>query len=66
VVIAPLTTASKSYPFRVPCRFRGKPGSVAIDQLRTVDKSRLLKRLGVLDKPTQKEVLQRLAEFFAP
>ncbi|MGH8866355.1 MAG: type II toxin-antitoxin system PemK/MazF family toxin [Burkholderiales bacterium] len=66
VVVAPMTTTSKSYPFRVPCTFQGTTGSIALDQLRAVDKSRLGKLLGLLDQPTQQVVLERLAEFFAP
>ena len=61
-----MTTTSKPYPFRVSCTFQGTPGSIALDQLRAVDKSRLVKLLGVLDQPTQQAVLKCLAEFFAP
>jgi len=66
VIVAPMTTTSKPYPFRVPCTFQGTAGSIALDQLRAVDKSRLVKLLGVLDQPTQEAVLKCLAEFFAP
>ena len=66
VVVAPMTTTSKAYPFRVPCTFQGTTGSIALDQLRAVDKSRLGRLLGTLDPPTQAVVLERLAEFFAP
>jgi mRNA interferase MazF len=54
------------YPTRVPVRFKGKPGQVVLDQIRTVDKSRLVKRLGKLDETTRAHVLALLAELFAP
>src|SRR5215208_3087250 len=47
-IVAPLTTGGQAYPFRVPSRFAGKAGRVALDQLRTVDRERLRKRIGVL------------------
>ncbi len=66
VIIAPLTTAGRAYPSRVPCRFKGKDGQVVLDQIRTVDKSRLIQRLGRLDRTTSGEVLDKLQEMFAP
>jgi mRNA interferase MazF len=66
VVVAPLTTAGQSYPSRVPVRFEGKDGQVVIDQLRTVDKTRLAKRLGALGPEEAAAVLDVLREFFAP
>lgn len=66
VIIAPMTTGGQPYPWRVPCRFRGKAGAVAVDQLRTVDRERLTDRLGVLPEATVTVVLERLTEFFAP
>ena len=65
VIVAPMTTKGRSYPTRVPCEFDGKEGQVVLDQLRTVDKTRLVKRLGKVDQQTQKKVLQILAEMFA-
>lgn len=65
VMIAPMTTRGRKYPTRVPCAFQGKSGDVVLDQLRTVDKSRLVKRLGALDAPTCDAVLATLAEMFA-
>lgn len=64
-IIAPMTTKGRPYPTRVPCRFEGKEGHIVLDQLRTVDKVRLVRRLGQLSKPTQKTVLATLAEMFA-
>jgi mRNA interferase MazF len=65
VIIAPMTTQGRPYPTRVPCRFQGKEGQIVLDQLRTVDKARLAKRLGRLSLPTQQHVLAALAEMFA-
>lgn len=66
VIVAPLTTASHSYPFRVPCQFENKRGQVVLDQLRTVDRERLIRRLGKLSVPTFEKVLSLLREMFAP
>ena len=65
VIIAPLTTQGKTYPTRVVCHFQGKDGLIILDQLRTVDKVRLVKQLGRLAVPEQQAVLQILAEMFA-
>ncbi|HMN30442.1 MAG TPA: type II toxin-antitoxin system PemK/MazF family toxin [Caldilineaceae bacterium] len=64
-IIAPMTTQGKAYPTRVSCQFEGKSGWVVLDQLRTVDKVRLVKRLGRLNSAEQKAVLATLAEMFA-
>ena len=66
VIVAPMTTKGKNYPTRVNCSFEGKHGQVVIDQLRTVDKSRLVKKLGVISQEAQSNVLSILAEMFAP
>jgi mRNA interferase MazF len=67
VIIAPMTTGGKLYPTRVECEFEGKQGKIVLDQLRTIDKSRLVKKLGQISDPhTQAEVLRVLAEMFAP
>lgn len=65
VIVAPMTTAGRSYPWRVPCRFQRRPGFVALDQLRTVDTERLVRRLGRLSPEATTTVLQRLQEMFA-
>jgi mRNA interferase MazF len=65
VIVAPMTTKGKVYPTRVECKFEGKMGQVVLDQLRTVDRRRLVKRLGRIEKKTQEEILTRLAEMFA-
>jgi mRNA interferase MazF len=66
VIIAPMTTKGRDYPTRVLCTFKGKNGQVVLDQVRTVDKSRLIQKLGRIDKQTQEDVLSVLAELFAP
>ena len=66
VIVAPMTTAGQPYPWRVPCRFRRRAGVVAIDQLRTVDRERLVERAGKLPEATVAAVLAKLAELFAP
>lgn len=65
-IVAPLTTGSHAYPFRVACRFQGKDGHVVLDQLRTIDGSRMAKRLGALTEVTQAKVLDVLQALFAP
>ncbi|MBI3807010.1 MAG: type II toxin-antitoxin system PemK/MazF family toxin [Nitrospirae bacterium] len=65
VIVAPMTTKGRPYPTRVPVKFQGKSGQVVLDQLRTVDKSRLVKRLGRLNQTTTTRVLALLAEMFA-
>lgn len=65
VIVAPMTTKGRGYPTRVPCRFQGKRGQVVLDQLRTLDKIRLVKRLGRLGPAVQEQVLATLAEMFA-
>ena len=64
-IIAPMTTKGGSYPSRVECEFEGKNGQVVLDQLRTVDKKRLVKKMGSIDKKTQQSILLILAEMFA-
>ena len=66
VIIAPLTGSTTVWGFRVPCRFQGKVGSVALDQLRTADQQRLIRPLGRLSPAVQRRVLEVLQEMFAP
>lgn len=65
-IIAPLTTGGHPYPFRLPCRFGGKAGYIVVDQIRTVDHERLLRRLGRLAPATLGRALSVLQEMFAP
>ncbi len=66
VVIAPMTTRGRKYPTRVACEFQGTQGQIVLDQIRTVDKSRLLRKFGRLDSRTQRNVLAVLQEMFSP
>ena len=65
-IVAPLTAGSHLYPFRVPCRFQGRAGHIVLDQLRTVDRERLVRRLGKLSPSTLGRALAILQETFAP
>jgi mRNA interferase MazF len=66
VIIAPMTTKGRDYPTRVPCTFKRKSGQIVLDQIRTVDKIRLIKKLGSIDVDSQEKVFSTLAEMFAP
>jgi len=65
VIVAPMTTKGRSYPSRVPCSFQGKNGQIVLDQIRTIDKERLVKKLGVVSKTAQMKTLDVLQEMFA-
>jgi mRNA interferase MazF len=65
VIVAPMTTRGHPYPSRITCRFQDKDGFIVLDQLRTVDRVRLVRRLGHISAPVQKDVLAALAEMFA-
>jgi len=65
VIVAPMTTRGFDYPCRIRCRFRRKSGLILLDQIRTVDQSRLVKYLGILDESTQKNLCSCLQEMFA-
>lgn len=65
VIIAPMTTRRRNYPTRVSCTFQGKKGQVVLDQIRTVDKTRLVKKLGTISKQAQKSILSILQQMFA-
>ena len=65
VIVAPMTTKGRDYPTRVSCRFRNKHGQVVLDQIRTIDKSRLVTKLGRIDGRTQQRVLAVLGEMFS-
>src|SRR5919202_1863320 len=64
VIVAPMTTKGAPYPTRVACKFKGKQGQVVLDQIRTVDKARLVRRLGKIDKHTQEHVVKILGGKF--
>lgn len=65
-IVAPMTTKGRDYPTRVGCSFNGKDGQVVLDQIRTIDKSRLVHKLGEIDQKTKEDVLAVIAEIFAP
>lgn len=64
-IVAPMKTGGRPYPWRIPCHFAGRSGFVALDQIRTVDARRLIRRLGPLPDATMREVLRALQEMFA-
>lgn len=65
VIIAPMTTKGRTYPTRVACQFQGKDGQIVLDQIRTIDKTRLVKKIGQISQDEQVAVLDTLAEIFA-
>lgn len=65
VIIAPMTTKGRKYPTRIPCTFQGKKGQIVLDQIRTVDQKRLVKKLGIISKVTQDKTLNVMQEIFA-
>jgi mRNA interferase MazF len=66
VIVAPMTSKGRKYPTRVSCTFQGIQGQIILDQIRTVDKRRLIKRLGKISPQAQDYVLDALSEIFAP
>lgn len=66
VIVAPMTTVKRSYPTRVAVRFQGKSGQIALDQLRSVDRQRLLQRLGTISPSAALETSAKLVEIFIP
>ena len=64
-IVAPMTSGGHTYPFRVPCRFQSRSGHVVLDQIRTIDRSRLIQRLGRLSSVAIHKSLQVLQEMFA-
>jgi len=66
VIVAPMTAVGRNYPTRVPCRFQHKNGQIVLDQIRTVDSARLVRKLGKLGQRSADKVLSVLAEMFAP
>jgi len=66
MIVAPMTTGSRPAAFRIPVTFQGKTGLIVLDQVRTLDRARLVKRLGALRAPTLTTTLQTLQAMFAP
>jgi mRNA interferase MazF len=65
VIVAPMTTMGKDYPTRVSCEFQGKKGQIVLDQIRTIDQSRLIKKIGTMDPQIQAEIISILQSLFA-
>jgi mRNA interferase MazF len=65
VIIAPMTTKTRAYPTRVDLSFQSKKGQVVLEQIRTIDKTRLVKELGTLSTSTAKKVVEKIEEMFA-
>jgi len=65
IIVAPMTTAGKDYPTRVRCTFKRKKGKIVLDQIRTIDKTRIIKKLGTIGPKTQLEVISVLQQLFA-
>jgi len=65
VIVAPMTTAQRPYPSRVSTRFAGRDAQVVLDQIRTIDKSRLVRRLGRLTDEACRETADGLVAMFA-
>jgi mRNA interferase MazF len=65
VIVAPMITAGKDYPTRVSCTFKKKKGQIVLDQIRTIDKTRLVKKLGTIDPGTQLKVITILQRLFS-
>ena len=65
VIVAPMTTKGRNYPTRVSCRFKNKNGQIVLDQIRTIDKGRLVANIGKLNRRSAKKVLSVIAEMFA-
>lgn len=66
VIVAPMTTKGRDYLTRVNLTFQSKKGQIVLDQIRTIDKSRLVKCLGKINKNSAQKVLEVLGEMFAP
>ena len=65
VIVAPMTTVMRAYPTRVPVRFQGKRGQVALDQLRAIDRQRLVRKLGTISASTAEAASTTLLEMFS-
>lgn len=65
IIMAPMTSNNKEYPTRVSCKFRKKTGQIVLDQIQTIDKSRLIRRLGTIDSKAQLDVVSVFQRMFA-
>lgn len=65
IIVAPMTTAGRDYPTRVKCKFQNRDGEIVLDQIRTIDKSRLVKKMGQISEQEAEQVLIVLSEMFS-
>jgi len=65
IIVAPLTSKLRNYPTRISCKVEGKQGQIVLDQIRTIDRTRLIKKIATLNKTTQTKVLTILKEMFS-
>src|SRR5659263_487190 len=65
-IVAPMSTGDHPYPFRAPCRFKGRSGYIVLDQVRTIDSERIVRRLGRISPSTFNRALMILQEMFTP
>jgi mRNA interferase MazF len=65
-IVAPMTTKGRPYPWRVPVTFQDKAGQIVLDQIRTIDRERIIRRVGAIDEDTAMQALALLGEMFAP
>ena len=65
VTVAALTSSQKTYPTRIDCKFKGKEGQVTLDQIRSVDKMRLVKKLGKMDASTAQSICKKMQSLFS-
>ncbi len=65
VIVAPITSKIRNYPTRIPCKIQGRQGQVVLDQIRTVDKSRLVRKITMLAQPVQNKITSKLIEMFS-
>jgi mRNA interferase MazF len=65
VILAPLTSKMKGYPSRLSCKFKGIKGEIALDQIKTADKTRLIKKLGLVNEDIQNQIIDNLQEMFS-
>ena len=64
VTVAPLTSTLKKYPTRIDCNVNGKKGQIVIDQIRTIDKTRLIKKISTINEATAKKIYETIVAYF--
>jgi mRNA interferase MazF len=64
VTVAPLTSTIKEYPTRIDCNVNGKKGQIVIDQIRAIDKTRLIKKIGTINEATSEKVYEAILVYF--